>query len=113
MDKLTFSFLTKPSWELSFSRWVYRKECHGVLLDFRTRGRIVVEYAIPFQSAKRRHTEVVSNWRREVKVIEVLPKLIHLQKLGYFHSHPQWGGVRGVAKLSAADKDAMKVEKWK
>jgi len=87
---------------------VYRNECHGVLLGFRTTGRIVVEYAIPFQSAKRKPTEVVPNWRRELKVIEVLPKLIHLQKLGYFHSHPQWGGMRGVARLSAADKDAMK-----
>jgi len=87
---------------------VYKNECHGVLLGFRTRGRIVVEYAIPFQSAKRTPSEVVPNWRRELKVIEVLPKLIHLRKLGYFHSHPQWGTDRGVAKLSDPDKDYIR-----
>jgi len=86
---------------------VYRNECHGVLLGYRTRGRIIVEYAIPFQSAERKPSEVVPNWRRELKVIEVLPKLIHLQKLGYFHSHPQWGSSRGVAKLSDSDEDYM------
>ena len=76
-------------------------------MGFRTHGRIVVEYAIPFQSTKRTPSEVVPNWRRELKVIEMLPKLIHLRKLGYFHSHPQWGKIRGMAKLSDPDKDYM------
>ena len=86
---------------------VYKNECLGVLLGFKTRGLIVVEYAIPFQSAKRTPNEVIPNWRRELKVIEVLPQLIHLEKLGYFHSHPQWGHSKGMAKLSEADKDSM------
>lgn len=87
---------------------VYKNECHGVLLGFRTYRRIVVEYAIPFQSARRTPSEVVPNWRRELKVIETLPKLIHLRKLGYFHSHPQWGTSRGIAKLSEPDKEYMR-----
>jgi hypothetical protein len=86
---------------------VYRNECHGTILGFKTHGRIVVEYAIPFQCAKRKPNEVVPNWRRELKVTEILPNLIHLEKLGYFHSHPQWGQSIGLAKLSDADKDAL------
>ena len=87
---------------------VYKNECHGVLLGFRTPGRIVVEYAIPFQSAKRTPSEVVPNWRRELKVIEMLPKLIHLEKLGYYHSHPQWGRSRGLPELSETDEEYMR-----
>ena len=87
---------------------VYKNECHGALLGFKTGRRIIVEYAIPFQSAERKFSEVTPNWRRELKVIEVLPKLVHLQKLGYFHSHPQFGHRRGVAKLSRSDKNYMK-----
>jgi hypothetical protein len=86
---------------------VYKNESHGALLGFQTHGRIIVEYAIPFQSAKRKFAEVTPNWRRELKVIEVLPKLIHLQKLGYFHSHPQFGEKRGLAQLSEPDKEYM------
>lgn len=37
----------------------------------------------------------------------VLPKLVHLQSLGTFHSHPQWGKTRGIPKLSDADKNYL------
>ena len=86
---------------------VYKNECRGALLGYRSPGRIIVEYAIPFQSAERRPSEVVPNWRRELRVMKVLPRLMNLEKLGYFHSHPQWGNHRGVAKLSDTDKDYM------
>jgi hypothetical protein len=90
---------------------VYRNECLGALLGYKTRGMIVVEYAIPFQSAERTPSEVTPNWRRELKVMEVIPKLIQLEKLGYFHSHPQWRNNEGVANLSKCDKMSMdKVE---
>jgi len=87
---------------------VYKLECHGALLGFQTHGRIIVEYAIPFQSAKRKFAQVEPNWRKELKVIEILPKLIHLQKLGYFHSHPQFGDQRGLPELSEADKNYIR-----
>jgi hypothetical protein len=86
---------------------VYKLECHGALLGFKTQGRIVVEYAIPFQAAERKFSEVTPNWRRELKVMEVLPNLMHLQKLGYFHSHPQFGKKRGKPKLSDMDKEYL------
>ncbi len=86
---------------------VYKKECHGALLGMQTRGLIAVEYAIPFQAAERKYAEVTPNWRRELRVNEVIPKLVHLQKLGYFHSHPRFGDSRGAAELSEFDKDYM------
>ncbi|MBX5321672.1 MAG: hypothetical protein QHH12_07550 [Candidatus Bathyarchaeota archaeon] len=86
---------------------VYKNESHGALLGFKTPRRIIVEYAIPFQSARRKFTEVMPNWRRELKVIEVLPRLIHLQKLGYYHSHPQFGKKRGTPELSKTDREYM------
>ena len=86
---------------------VYHYECLGVLLGYKTHGRIIVEYAIPFQSARRKPSEVEPNWRRELKVLEVLPELVQLEKLGYFHSHPQWGKNKGRAELSEEDIDAM------
>jgi len=46
----------------------------------------------------------VPNWRREFKVIEALPKLVQLQKLGYFHSQLQWGKTYGSPRLSNPDK---------
>jgi proteasome lid subunit RPN8/RPN11 len=87
---------------------VYKMECHGALLGFKTQGRIVVEYAVPFQAAERKFSEVTPNWRRELKVMEVLPSLVHLQKLGYFHSHPQFGEKKGKPKLSEPDVEYMK-----
>jgi hypothetical protein len=32
---------------------------------------------------------------------------MHLQKLGYFHSHPQFGDKRGTPELSEQDKNYM------
>jgi hypothetical protein len=42
-----------------------------------------------------------------LRVLEILPKLIQLEKLGYFHSHPQWGRTKGLAELSENDICAM------
>lgn len=86
---------------------VYRSECLGVLLGYKTRGKIIVEYANPFQTADRKPSEVAPNWERELKVLEILPELIQLEKLGYFHSHPVWGKNKGLAILSDEDKDSM------
>ena len=86
---------------------VYQKECLGVLLGYRTQGMIVVEYAIPLQTAQRKYSEVSSNRRREHNVLSVLKELIQFDKLGYYHSHPQYGDTKGVARLSEEDKESM------
>jgi len=88
---------------------VYKKECLGILLGYNipSSKQFIVEYAIPLQSAERKHTEVSIKWRRESKVLDVLPNLIQLEKLGYFHSHPQYGRKKGVAELSEEDIESM------
>ncbi|MDH5691367.1 MAG: Mov34/MPN/PAD-1 family protein [Candidatus Bathyarchaeota archaeon] len=87
---------------------VYKKECLGALVGVQTLEQIIVEHAIPFQAvAKRTFTEVKPNWRKELKVNELIPQLMHLQKLGYFHSHPQFGDHRGETSLSKYDKESM------
>ncbi len=57
--------------------------------------------------AKRKFTEVTPNWRRELKIVEVLPKLVHLQKLGYFHSHTRFRSERSLPELSKEDRKYM------
>ena len=76
-------------------------------MGFRTRGRIIVEHAVPFQAAERKFAEVTPNWRKELRVINMLPKLVNLQKVGYFHSHPQFGKYRGLPGLSELDENFM------
>jgi hypothetical protein len=78
-----------------------------VLLGTKSLGRILVEYAVPLQSSKRWFVEVETDWRRELKVLKVLPRLVHLEKLGYFHSHPQFGGSKGLPQLSDQDEKSM------
>jgi hypothetical protein len=87
---------------------VFPNECHGSLLGYNTRGRFVIEYAFPYQSAKRKPTEVEPNWRRELKVRGALEKMTELAHIGYFHSHTQWGQAKASLALSDSDKRWMK-----
>lgn len=86
---------------------VFKRECLGALFGVQSRGQIFVELAIPFQSAERTFSEVSPNLKREKKINEIIPKLIALEKIGYFHSHPQFGETKGTTTLSDADKSSM------
>ena len=87
---------------------VYKKECLGILLGVKTKDQIIVEHAIPFQAvSKRTFTEVKPNWRKNLKVNEIIPQIVHLEKLAYFHSHPQFGENRRTPSLSKCDKESI------
>ena len=87
---------------------VYKKECLGILLGVKSQGKIVVEHAIPLQAiTKRTFREVSPNWKKTIKLKEAIPRLMHLEHIGDFHSHTQWGDVKGLAELSDADKQSM------
>jgi proteasome lid subunit RPN8/RPN11 len=86
---------------------VYRNECLGSLLGYNLRNRIVVDFAIPYQTAKRKYTQVEPNWHRESNVQQILPQLLHLKHVGYFHSHTQLRNSRGTPELSEADIESM------
>lgn len=62
---------------------VYKKEYMGALLGYNLRKRIVVEYAIPYQTAKRKPTEVEPNWSRE-KYRKFYPKCYIFSMRGIF-----------------------------
>jgi len=86
---------------------VYKKECMGALLGYKAYNRIVVEYAIPYQTAERKPGQVEMSWKRESRIREILPKICQLEHVGYFHSHTQWGEKKGETKLSEIDKRDM------
>lgn len=86
---------------------VYKRECMGSLLGYNIRNRIVVEYVIPYQSAKRKPTGAEPNWNRESRVQEILPNLLQLHHVGYFHSHTQWGKQKATTELSDTDIEGM------
>jgi proteasome lid subunit RPN8/RPN11 len=82
---------------------VYKKECFGLLLGYRTPGKYIVEHAIPYQSVKRGHswTELRSDkWK---VITEILKNFPRLDVIGDFHSHTMYRDVRARVSLSADD----------
>src|ERR1044072_5028075 len=58
---------------------VYKRECFGMLLGYRDASNIyVVEHAISFQTANRRHTSVEKNGRASKRINKFLTNLPHL-----------------------------------
>src|SRR3990167_2779569 len=76
---------------------VYKKECFGLLLGYRTAEKYVVEHAIPYQSVKRGHNfaELRSDkWQLMQEVLKHFPRL---DVLGDYHSHTMYGDEIGRA----------------
>jgi hypothetical protein len=82
---------------------VYKKECYGTLLGYRADNRILVEHAIPYQSALRKHSEVCLGARSRRIIDEVLEGLPKYGVLGEYHSHPMFGDKRANVRLGALD----------
>src|SRR4029450_9177715 len=66
---------------------VYKRECFGLLIGYRDRKgpqeMYIVEHALPFQSAGRRHKGVVSNPRAHKRIdrfLEHIPPLPVLRR---------------------------------
>ncbi len=83
---------------------VYKRECFGILLGYRDSANIfIVEHAISYQTANRRHTSVERNGRASKRMHKFLANLPHLSLIGDFHSHTGWGDLRGVGAPSSED----------
>jgi proteasome lid subunit RPN8/RPN11 len=83
---------------------VYKRECFGLLLGYRDNSNIyIVEHAISYQTANRRHTSVEKNGRASRRIEKFLANLPHLSLIGDFHSHTGWGDLKGVGNLSTQD----------
>src|ERR1700756_1213743 len=82
---------------------VYKRECFGLLLGYRDNNNYIVEHAISYQTANRRHTRVEKNGRGATRNEKFLANLPHLSLIGDFHSHTGWGELKGVGNLSTQD----------
>ena len=83
---------------------VYKRECFGILLGYRDNNNIyIVEHALSYQTAQRRHTSVEKNGRASKRVQKFLANVPHLSLIGDFHSHTGWGDLKGVGVLSDQD----------
>ena len=68
-----------------------------------SRNIYIVEHAISYQTANRRHTSVEKNGRASRRMEKFLANLPHLSVIGDFHSHTGWGDLKGVGNLSTQD----------
>lgn len=82
---------------------VYKKECFGLLLGYRTPRKYIVEHAIPYQSARRGHKWIElrsDKWKIIQEVVQNFPKL---DMIGDFHSHTMYRDVKAEVSLSEDD----------
>jgi len=90
---------------------VYKRECFGLLIGYRVRrGRqemYIVEHALPYQTAGRRHKGVVSNPRAHKRIERFLSSIPQLSVIGDFHSHTMWGYSRAASNPSDTDLEGM------
>jgi proteasome lid subunit RPN8/RPN11 len=93
---------------------VYKRECFGLLIGYRDRKgadeMFIVEHAVPYQSAGRRHKGVVSNPRAHKRIERFLRSIPHLSVIGDFHSHTMWGYSRAASHPSDTDRAGMSPE---
>jgi proteasome lid subunit RPN8/RPN11 len=82
---------------------VYKKECFGILLGYRDGNVYIVEHAVSYQTANRRHTSVEKNKRASQRMDKFLRNLPHLSFVGDYHSHTGWGDLKGVGNPSTQD----------
>ncbi|MCX5648593.1 MAG: hypothetical protein NTX40_05780 [Planctomycetota bacterium] len=86
---------------------VYRRESYGLLFGYALPGKIVVEGALPYQTAERRFSEV-SLFERQNKVIQsLIARFPKHEYLGEFHSHADYRGREAQAALTPEDLDSM------
>ena len=61
---------------------VYKRECFGLLLGYRDHPNLyILEHAISYQTANRRHTSVEKNGRASRRIERFLSNLPHLSMI--------------------------------
>ncbi len=83
---------------------VYRRECFGILLGHHESERIMVDFVVPYQSAKRKFQEVHMDWHRGQRVQDAVRSTSRWELVGDYHSHPMYGDKRATTKLSGVDQ---------
>lgn len=88
---------------------VYHLETLGVLLGSRNNDDFIVEYAIPYQSAKKAKTWVSPNERSTSRIKKII-HLIPIDVIGDYHSHTKLGKNKALARPSGDDIVDMEKE---
>jgi proteasome lid subunit RPN8/RPN11 len=81
---------------------VYHLETLGLLLGSRNKDDFIVEYAIPYQTAKKAKTWVSPNERRASRIKKII-HLIPIDVIGDYHSHTKLGEIKALARPSGDD----------
>lgn len=90
----------------------YPEETLGVLIGLRTARRILVQYAIAYQTAKRSRNEVQPHPKRSRRMDNFLEKVTCLEVVGDFHSHPEVPVDKTSSiRLSEPDENSMLARK--
>ena len=85
----------------------FRKESYGLLLGQQTKDCLVIQYAIPYQTARRHNSWVQRNEAAHGRMEKFLANLHHLNLIGDFHSHTSRAGHVALCRLSALDKQSL------
>jgi proteasome lid subunit RPN8/RPN11 len=85
----------------------FRKETYGLLLGQKTKEGLIVQYAIPYQTAERHTSWVSRNEVAHTRMENFLRNLHHVNLIGDFHSHTQRGDRDALCRLSAMDKKGL------
>lgn len=95
---------------LASSIEVYKKEAFGFLIGRRHNGGLVINNAVPSQSAERGFTEVSLNDRTN-QLRDILSRLgtNGSRVIGYYHTHPDWG--KNQYKTVASESDLLRMRK--
>lgn len=94
----------------------FKKECLGAILGYTPSPKkdyFLITDAIPFQGIKKRlNTQVTQSERSNARWNEFWYKIsTHPQRLGIFHSHPEWGPHQPLPIMSAYDIEDMQKQK--
>lgn len=96
----------------------FSDETLGVLIGLRKADKVMVHYAIAYQTAKRSESSVEVHPKLSRRMDLFLEKITHLEVVGDFHSHPNMGvdkesmQVNNLEIVIAIDEDRRKLE-WR
>lgn len=87
----------------------FKSEVGGILFGdhYRSVNKIMVSQAIPLQTTSRTPTEVHYHPERTERVLSMWDDLSSYWPVGYFHSHPEYGGTIFQARPSEGDKETI------
>jgi hypothetical protein len=85
----------------------YKKETYGLLLGHRTNRGLVVQFAVPYQTADRHTSWVQRNENAHQRMENFLQNFHHISLIGDFHSHIERRGQKALCRLSSLDKKGL------